>query len=68
MVTSRQPSDAELRLSYALSRQVPDMDRGFTVVTNYGEIEVVAGPVAERIQAAIREAIQKELAALELQG
>lgn len=68
MSVPRQPSDAELRLSYALSRQVPDMDRGFTLHTTYGEIAVAAGPLAERIQAIVREALQNELAALEQQG
>ena len=64
----REPNDEELCLSYALSRQVPDMARGFTVHTTYGEIAVVAGPLAERIQAIVREALQNDLAALEQQG
>lgn len=28
------------KLKYALSKQVPDMTRGFTIHTNYGEIEI----------------------------
>ncbi|NCU32860.1 MAG: hypothetical protein EOM23_08020 [Candidatus Moranbacteria bacterium] len=28
------------QLKYALSKQVPDMLRGFTIHTNYGDIEI----------------------------
>nr|WP_321467143.1 hypothetical protein [uncultured Desulfobulbus sp.] len=28
------------KLKYALSKQVPDMLRGFTIHTNYGDIEI----------------------------
>ncbi|WP_103035209.1 hypothetical protein [Castellaniella caeni] len=31
---------------YALARQVPDMDRGFQIHTNYGEIEIAAEEAA----------------------
>ena len=33
-------SDAQLQTSYALSKQVPDMGRGFTIATNYGDIPI----------------------------
>ncbi len=29
-------------VNYALSKQVPDMSRGFTIQTNYGDLEVSA--------------------------
>lgn len=60
-----QPSVAELQLSYALAKQVPAMDRGFTIHTSYGDIAVVPGPLAERLQFLVRQAIACELAKLE---
>lgn len=36
-------SAAELALSYALAKQVPDMVRGFTIATSYGDIAIPAG-------------------------
>lgn len=33
-------SSKQLRLSYALAKQVPAMARGFTISTSYGDIEV----------------------------
>ncbi len=33
-------SNLELSLSYALAKQVPDMQRGFRIETAYGAIEV----------------------------
>ena len=35
-------NDALQRISYALSKQVPDMARGFTIHTSYGDIEIDA--------------------------
>ena len=35
-------SSEQLRLSYALAKQVPAMARGFTISTSYGDIEVDA--------------------------
>ena len=58
------PSDAEQQLSYALARQVPDMARGFSIHTAYGEIAVVPGPLADQLQALVREATERELASL----
>lgn len=33
-------NELEMRVSYALSKQVPAMERGFTISTSYGDIEV----------------------------
>lgn len=42
-------ASAELNAaSYALSRHLPDMERGFTIVTNYGELAITAAEVAAR--------------------
>lgn len=35
-------SNEQERLSYALAKQVPAMERGFTISTSYGDIEVDA--------------------------
>ena len=56
-------TDEDLRLSYALAKQVPDMERGFTIGTSYGEIAVVPGPLADQIQALVRQATERELTA-----
>ena len=53
-------SEAELALSYALAKRVPDMARGFTISTGYGDIEV-SGPLARQIQALVRDALATEL-------
>ena len=61
-ISKHQPSVAELQLSYALAKQVPAMDRGFTISTSYGDIDVVPGPLAEQLQCLVRQAIESELA------
>ena len=55
--------ETELQLSYALAKQVPDMARGFSIHTSYGDIVVVPGPLADQIQALVRQATERELAA-----
>ena len=57
------PKETELRQSYALAKQVPDMARGFSIHTSYGDIVVVPGPLADQIQALVRQATERELAA-----
>ena len=64
--SARTPADlwrteTELQLSYALAKQVPDMVRGFSIHTSYGEIAVVPGPLADQIQALVRQATEREL-------
>ena len=54
-------SDDELRITYQLSRHVPDMERGFTITTNYGGMRV-EGPLAKRFAATVREALLNDLA------
>ena len=66
--TPAAPCDAELQMSYALARQVPDMARGFSIHTAYGEIAVVPGPLADQLQALVREATERELAAFGAQA
>ena len=61
--TPAAPSAEEQALQYALAKQVPDMARGFTIHTSYGEIAVVPGPLADQIQALVRQATERELAA-----
>ena len=40
-------SDTTDRISYALSKQVPDMAHGFTISTNYGDFEIGAADALE---------------------
>lgn len=55
----------EQDLSYALAKQVPDMQsRGFIIGTSYGEINVPPGPLAERLADQVRFVLALELARL----
>jgi hypothetical protein len=47
-------------LGYALSKQVPDMARGVTVQTNYGEL-ILEGRDAERVAALVRRLLEERL-------
>lgn len=51
----------EQELSYALAKQVPDMARGFTIATAYGDITIPPGWMAERIAQHVERALQVEL-------
>lgn len=59
-----QPTLREIHLAYAIAKKVPDMARGFTVHTNYGDI-AIAGQLAKRVQALVRNALLKDLSRLE---
>jgi hypothetical protein len=48
------------RLGYALAKQVPDMERGFTIQTNYGELRIDSED-APRVARAVRSTLQKQL-------
>lgn len=48
-------------IAYALAKQVPDMHRGFTVSTNYGDITIPPGWVAGRMAEHMERALQCEL-------
>ena len=39
--------DAAFAASYSLNRQVPDMSRGFTIGTNYGDMIITADEARE---------------------
>jgi hypothetical protein len=56
----------EQDLSYALSKKVPDMQRGFTIETSYGEIVVESGRHADAIATAVRRALEIQLKAAAL--
>ena len=55
-------SDDIDKISYALSKQVPDMARGFTIHTNYGDIEIAAEE-SELFVMIIEKRLQKKLLA-----
>ena len=54
-------TDEDLRLSYALAKQVPDMERGFIIATGYGDIVIPAGRAADFIADQVRMALKAEL-------
>ncbi len=47
-------------LEYSLAKRVPDMESGFSISTNYGELFIDADE-AEPIIKAVRRAIEKNL-------
>ena len=61
-----QPSMQEQSLGYALAKQVPDMERGFTISTSYGDIVIESGRHADAIAAAVRRALEIQLKAAAL--
>ncbi len=54
-------SKEQERLSYALAKQVPAMERGFTISTSYGDIEVDAED-AEQFQRLAKLMLNQKLA------
>ena len=54
------PSADDLALQYALAKQVPDMVRGFTIATGYGDIAIPAGWAADFITDQVRMALKVE--------
>ena len=54
-------TDEDLRLGYALAKQVPDMERGFIIATGYGDIVIPAGWAADFIADQVRMALKAEL-------
>lgn len=56
-----------LAASYALSKQVPAMEDGFTIQTSYGDLVIKSGPGpgAERIRAAVKKELEAQLAKAE---
>lgn len=47
-------------IEYALVRQVPEMTRGFTVSTNYGDIVIPPGWMADRMAEQFKKALTAE--------
>ncbi len=52
-------------ISYALAKQVPNMVRGFRICTNYSDIVIEAGWMADQIAKQVELAMRCELLALE---
>ena len=52
----------EQTIRYALAKQVPDMARGFTVATAYGDITIPAGKLATQLRGHMERALARELA------
>lgn len=53
-----------LQLEYALAKQVPDMERGFLIVTNYGDIKITSYD-AKRFKTLTEKIIKAQIAALQ---
>lgn len=56
--------DTELKalgLRAALNRHAPDMARGFTINTNYGELQIEPGRLADRIADLVSQHARLEL-------
>ena len=51
----------ELDITYALSKQIPDMERGFTIATSYGDIAIAPGWMADRIRRHLEHVLRAEL-------
>ena len=49
-------------IRYALSHHIPDMERGFSIATNYGEVIVPSGNVANMITRLVKQLLEQELA------
>lgn len=47
-------------IAYALAKQVPDMSRGFTIATSYGDITIPPGWMADRIRESVERVLQCE--------
>ena len=60
------PTMQEQQLSYALAKQVPDLARGFSIATSYGDIVVAPGHHADAIAATVRRVLEIQLKAAEL--
>ena len=57
------PTMQEQQLSYALAKQVPDLARGFSIATSYGDIVVAPGHHADAIAATVRRVLEVQLKA-----
>lgn len=63
IATPTPPSLPEAQLQYALAKQVPAMVRGFAIATDFGDITIPPGWMAERIALHVQRVLQVELIA-----
>lgn len=59
------PSLPEAPLQYALAKQVPAMARGFAIATDYGDITIPPGWMADRIALHVQRVLQVERMAVQ---
>ncbi|MNF06561.1 hypothetical protein D3C80_2065350 [compost metagenome] len=59
--------ERELELCYAMAKQVPDMERGFSIHTNYGDIAISAEGALRAIPA-VSKSLERQLKTLEARG
>lgn len=55
----------EQDITYALAKQVPAMESGFTVATSYGDIIISPGWIAKRMSEHLDRALRCELMVLQ---
>jgi hypothetical protein len=65
MVDALQIAHQRQALEYALARQVPEMNRGFRVATNYGDIVIEPGKLADCFTKFMQLALRTALAELD---
>ena len=66
--TTTMNPQARQRAAYALARQVPDLDYGFSIQTDHGPIHIPHGPTAKRIAALVEKMLRAELAQASQEG
>lgn len=52
------------QIEYDLARRVPEIARGCAIRTNYGEIEIASGWLAERLQVEVTRLLKQHLTCL----
>lgn len=58
--------DKAFALAHTLNRHVPDMARGFSISTNYGELHIEPGRLADRIADLVSQHARLELMRLQV--
>ncbi len=54
--------EARQRAAYALAKQVPDLQFGFSIQTDHGPLHIPHGPTAKRIATLVQKMLQAQLA------
>ena len=60
--------EARQRAAYALAKQVPDLQFGFSIQTDHGQLHIPHGPTAKRIATLVQKMLQAQLASAPQEG